>query len=669
MCGIAGIVDLTGGHAVPIPSLRRMSDALIHRGPDGQGTFEQPRVALASRRLSIVGLADGDQPVANEDGTVHAVFNGELFDYPDVKRRLQGSGHRLTTSCDTEVIPHLYEDRQEGMFADLRGQFAIALWSARSQRLVLARDRFGVIPLYWSRQRCNGADWLLFASEIKALLASGLVDAAPDLKGIDQVFHFLAVPGPSTCFAGVQLLQPGHYLTVDLGSPGAPSTIHDRVFWDLDFPDSDDQVAGANREQLVDRFDEVLCGAVEKRLRADVPVVSYLSGGVDSSLVVAMATKLRGTPIPAFTVQIASPRFDESRYAAIVTEHVGAPPTVLRVDDATVQAAYPALIAAAEAPVVDTASAASLLLAAEVHRSGYKVALAGEGSDEWLGGYPWHKAHKLLGLADVVPGVPVSMGIRRLLGGIAGATPEAMDRILSPRRILGHYSAFHDLYSLMIAARYLLFAPSTLDALRDHDPYLELQPDLARMRRWLPLHQSAYWAARIHLAGHLLSLKGDRVAMRSSVETRYPFLDEDVFAFLAGVHPRWKLRGFRDKYLLRLLAERYLPPSIAWRRKVMFRTPMASFFDASAPYVDQLLSEESLKRTGWFSVTAVRHWRDRIRRGDVGFRQRTIIELGMVAVVASQLWYHTFIDGSLADLPGAAALTADRYGSNATLTR
>src|SRR5688572_25955622 len=134
MCGIAGIVDLTGGHAVPIPSLRRMSDALIHRGPDGQGTFEQPRVALASRRLSIVGLADGDQPVANEDGTVHAVFNGELFDYPDVKRRLQGSGHRLTTSCDTELIPHLYEDRQEGMFADLRGQFAIALWSARSQR-------------------------------------------------------------------------------------------------------------------------------------------------------------------------------------------------------------------------------------------------------------------------------------------------------------------------------------------------------------------------------------------------------------------------------------------------------------------------------------------------------------------------------------------------------
>jgi asparagine synthase (glutamine-hydrolysing) len=301
-----------------------------------------------------------------------------------------------------------------------------------------------------------------------------------------------------------------------------------------------------------------------------------------------------------------------------------------------------------------------MLLAAEVHRAGYKVALAGEGSDEWLGGYPWHKVHKLLGLADVVPGVPVGMGIRRLIGAVVGAPPEAMDRILSPRRVLGHHSAFHDLYGLLIASRYLLFAPSTLDALLDHDPYLELQPDVMRIRNWHALHQSAYWAARIHLPGHLLSLKGDRIAMRSSVETRYPFLDEGVFEFLASVHPRWKLRGLRDKYLLRLLAERYLPQSIAWRRKVMFRAPMNSFFAASAPYVDQLLSEESLRRTGWFNAAAVRSWRDRIRRHSLDFRQRTIVELGMIAVVASQLWYHTFIDGSLADIPGATAATPNQ---------
>jgi asparagine synthase (glutamine-hydrolysing) len=188
------------------------------------------------------------------------------------------------------------------------------------------------------------------------------------------------------------------------------------------------------------------------------------------------------------------------------------------------------------------------------------------------------------------------------------------------------------------------------------DPYRELQPDLDRMRRWHPVNQAAWWAARIHLPGHLLSLKGDRVAMRSSVETRYPFLDEDVFAFLAGIHPRWKLHGFRDKYLLRLLAERYLPPEIAWRRKVMFRAPSRSFFAETAPaYVKQLLSAESLRKSGWFDAGAVHRFGEQLGSGTLGFRQRTIVELGMVGVVATQLWYHTFIDGTLADLPGASS--------------
>jgi asparagine synthase (glutamine-hydrolysing) len=540
------------------------------------------------------------------------------------------------------------------MFEDLRGQFALALWDARQRRLVLARDRFGILPVYWSHQTSNGQDWFLFASEIAALLASGLVRPAPDLKGIDQVFHFLAAPGPATCFAGVRLLQPGHYLSVDVEGSGPGPRIRDVVYRDLDFPDRGQEEDG-DAARLVEQLDEVMLASVERRLRADVPVVSYLSGGVDSSLVVAMAAKLRGAPPPAFTVQIASPRFDEARHAGVVARHLGAEPTIVRVDEARVVDSYPALIAAAEAPVVDTAAAASLLLAEEVHRRGFKVALAGEGSDEWLAGYPWHKAHKLIGLADLVPGLPLSRPLRRLLARLAGAPAESIGRIVGADLELGHYSAFHDLYALMTGARYLLFNEATREALRDHNPYLELQPDLARMQRWHSLNQSAYWAARIHLPGHLLSLKGDRVAMRSSVETRYPFLDEEVFAFLARLHPRWKLRGLRDKYLLRLLAERYLPREIAWRRKAMFRAPSDSFFARGAPaYVDQLLSDESLRKSGWFSIPAVRHWSDRIRRGTLGFRQRTFVELGMVGVVATQLWYHTFIDGTLADLPAGA---------------
>ena len=354
MCGIAGIVDLRGGQAVPTGYVHRMADAIVHRGPDDEGYFERDGVALANRRLSIVDLADGHQPIANEDGSVVAVFNGELFDYPEARRALEARGHRFTTRCDTELVPHL--------------------WDERRRQLMLARDRFGICPLYWTRQTSARSDWLLFASEIKALLASGLVHARPDLRGIDQAFHFLAVPGPATCFEGIELLQPGHSLTIDLGRRGEAASIRRGVYWAMDFPDRGEEERGG--ERIVDEFERVMLTAVERRLRADVPVVSYLSGGIDSSLVAAMAARVRGEAVPAFTVQIRTPGMDESVPAAIVARHIGASPIVVPVGDADVLATYPELIRAAEAPVIDTSSAANVLLAREVHRRGYKVALS-----------------------------------------------------------------------------------------------------------------------------------------------------------------------------------------------------------------------------------------------------------------------------------------------------
>ena len=214
MCGIAGVLDLTGQRVVAESVLKRMADALVHRGPDEEGFFRRLGVGLASRRLSIVGLADGQQPIANEDRSVSVVFNGELFDYIEQRADLQARGHRFITHCDTEIIPHLWEESQEGMFSRLRGQFAVALWDEQKHQLVLGRDRFGICPLYWTRQ----GDWLLFASEIKALLASGMVPARVDLRGIDHVFTFSALPAPITCFAGVELLAPGHFLKITLGS-------------------------------------------------------------------------------------------------------------------------------------------------------------------------------------------------------------------------------------------------------------------------------------------------------------------------------------------------------------------------------------------------------------------------------------------------------------------
>jgi asparagine synthase (glutamine-hydrolysing) len=633
--------------------LDAMAKNLHHRGPDEEGFLLRPGLGLASRRLSIVGLSDGRQPISNEDRTVTVVFNGELFDYPEQRAALEKRGHRFATHCDTEVVPHLWEEHGEGMFERLRGQFALALWDERRQRLVFGRDRFGICPLFWTRQ----GDWLLFASEIKALLASGMVEARPDLRGIHHIFTFFAQPGPVTCFAGVQLLPPGHYVQVQLGGAGEPARWSEQRFWQIDFPDCGDHERGGDEKRLVDGFEEVLLRAVEERLRADVPVVSYLSGGVDSAMVAALAGHIRGEPIPTFTIRITDPALDETTEAALAARHMGTRPVVVDCGPAQVLGTYPQLVRAAEAPVVDTSCAALLLLAKEVHARGYKVALTGEGSDEWLAGYPWYKVDRLLSYLDWIPGLPLSQLVRRGFLMLTGQPRFPRTRVHQVHEIAGGHNAWMDIYGLMGIAKLRFFSPWLRHELFDHIPYADLGIDRERIRRWHPLHRGLYFGIRVHLAGLLLAAKGDRVAMHSSVETRYPFLDEDVFAFLAQLHPRWKLRGLRDKYLLRRLAERWLPRSIACRHKAMFRAPLDSFHEKGVPaFVDQLLSDESLHKTGYFDPQAVTHWRRAYKDLRAGSTARLVVEMGLVGVLSTQLWHHTYLGGDLADLPGPMAV-------------
>lgn len=655
MCGIAGIVDLAGRRPIPPDLAQAMADAMIHRGPDEDGFLEQPGLSLVSRRLSIIGLADGRQPITNEDGTVSVVFNGELFDYPERRAELQSRGHQFATHCDTELIPHLWEEHGEGMFERMRGQFALALWDERRQQLVLGRDRFGICPLYWTRQTEAGRDWLLFASEIKALLATGVVQARVEPRGLDQVFTFFAQPGPVTCFAGVYSLLPGHYLRIQLGPSrdGQAAQVQDRVYWEIDFPDRGHEERPDDPKRLVDDFEAVMLRAVERRLRADVPVVSYLSGGVDSSLVVALASHIRKSPIPAFTIRIESPSLDETRQANRVARHVGADPFVVGCNSQDVLDNYPRLIRAAESPVIDTSCAALLSLAQGVHQQGYKVALTGEGADEWLAGYPWYKVHRLFNFLDVIPGVPLSEWMRFTYLWLTDAPRFPRSAAQRVRNALAGKNAWLEIYGLMAVSRLRFYSPAMHERLGDSIPFENLGLNLERARRWHPLNRSLYLGARINLPGLLLNAKGDRVAMNSSVETRYPFLDEEVFSFLAPLHPRWKLHGFQEKYLLRLLAQRWLPPEIAWRRKVMFRAPFDSFHVENPPeYVNQLLSTESLRRTGYFDPAAVHHWRKHFRT--LWPLQRISVEMGLVGVLATQLWHHTFIDSNLADLPSLA---------------
>jgi asparagine synthase (glutamine-hydrolysing) len=553
----------------------------------------------------------------------------------------------------------MWEEYREGMFEKLRGQFAVALWDEKARRLVLGRDRFGICPLYWSRQ----GDWLLFASEIKSLMASGMVPARPDRRGIDHMFTFSALPGPITCFEGVQLLPPGHFLDITLGDSSA-AEVKDRAYWEMNFPDEGDEDLGDDPKKLVDDFEKVLLQAVEERLRADVPVGAYLSGGVDSSMIVAMACHIKGPAINTYTIRVDSPELDELSAASQTAAHVGTKPPIVqdfRHSDAI--ETYPELIWAAEAPVIDTSCAALLQLARRVHTCGQKVVLTGEGADEWLVGYPWYKAAKILGFLDVIPGLRLSDLARRGFLRLNGVPQYPREFRQRTEELIGGPNAWIDSYGLLGLSKLRFYSESMHEVRMHANPWSELQFPLERAKRWHPLNRGIWVAGRVTLAGHLLQAKGDRISMHSSVEVRYPFLDEDVFDFTARLHPKWKLRGLRDKHLLRLLAERWVPPSIARRHKVIFRAPLDSFhLDPEPPYVAQLMSEESLRRTGYFDVAAVRQWRQAYRQMRPGSLPRLSVEMGLAAVVSTQLWHHLYMGGNLAELPtrslGPGALPA-----------
>ena len=653
MCGIAGMIDLSGRRAAPHGAVARMSRAIYHRGPDEDGFLTSTGLELANTRLSIVGLADGKQPISNEDQSVWTVFNGEFFDYVEKRAELQAKGHVFRTSTDTELIPHLWEDHREKFLDHLKGQYAICVWDKRTNEITLARDRSGICPLFYAVRRHDDTDWLLFASEAKALFASGFVEPKADRRGLNHIFTFFAMPGPVTVFDGVNILAPGKYLHFKLGQTNPVEAQRQHTYWHVTYPDRGDEDYGSDEARIVDGFEDVLWKAIQKRLRADVPVVSYLSGGVDSSLVVAMANKALGRPIPTFTIAIQSEGMNEESEALQLAKSLGCQPVVVKHGHDELRLGYPELIGAAEIPVVDTSCLALLELARAVHQNGYKVALTGEGADEWLGGYSWFKINKLTKFLDAIPGLPFGGMMRTAFLKLGGQPSYPLSHYKAAQKTLVGPNGWLDLYGMMSLNKLRFFTPELREMAMVTSPWddLGLSPD---MKRWHPFNRQMYLGARIMLPGHLLSSKGDRVAMNSSVETRYAFLDEDVIGYISKLHPRWKLRGImNDKFVERKVAQKWLPKDVAWRRKKMFRAPMDAWNGVvSEPnsWIEQVLSPESIARTGYFQFEAVKAARAKtgtMRRG-LG---RTGLEMGLTAVTATQLWHHLYLGGGLCDLP------------------
>ena len=660
MCGIVGYFRLSGAAASPPPGvIERMVGAVRHRGPDGAGAHLGAGVGLGHARLSIIDLEGGAQPLANEDETVWITFNGEVFNHVELRRQLLARGHRFRTHSDTETIVHAYEDLGTRCVDALNGDFAFGLWDAKRERLMLARDRMGVRPLYYMVQ--DGV--LAFASEVKALLEFPGARARLDPVALDQCFTFWFPLAPRTPWAGIRELPPGHVLVAERGR------ISLERYWRLEYPSIDGSDRGPDldtreEDEIAEELEALLIDATRIRLRADVPVGAYLSGGLDSSATTALARLFPGAGLRTFSVGFESPEFDESEYqrqvvAALRTEH-----TSVSCTRADIGRRFPEVIRHTERPVLRTAPAPLYMLSRLVRASGFKVVITGEGADEVLGGYDIFKEAKVrrfwarrpdsrwrpLLLARLYPYLE---GVRKqpqaYLRAFFGA---GLDRAGDP--LFSHLPRFR------LTSRAKSFFSAELRAeLRGYDAMEELRQSLPpEFASWHPLSQAQYLETAHLLPGYILSSQGDRVAMANAVEGRFPFLDHRVVELAARIPPRMKLKGLREKHILRRAVAKYLPGPIAQRPKQPYRAPESECFSGpGAPeYARALLARTAIARAGLFDPDAVEKLSAKCRAsGRAGGRIGIGDNMALVGILSTQLLDHHFTGEARAHAPAPAA--------------
>ena len=617
-----------------------MVQRLHHRGPDGTGILIDGAMGLGHARLSIIDVAGGDQPIHNEERSVWVIFNGEIFNYIELRRALEERGHRFYTQSDTEVIVHLYEEHGADFVTQLNGQFAIALWDTLKERLLLARDRVGIRPLFYAD--VNGR--LLFASEIKALFALPEVARRIDPQALAEICTYWSTLAPHSIFSGVQCLPPGHVMQVEHGL----RRIH--CYWDWSFPA---QQPSPRREatDYAEELRELLIDAVRLQLRADVPVGAYLSGGLDSSIIAAIIRNYSDTPLRTFSLTFDDAEFDESVHQQEMVRYLATEHSAVRCTRADIAAAFPRTIFHTESPIVRTAPAPLMLLSGHVHAAGYKVALTGEGADEVFGGYDIFKEAKIRRFWARQPRSALRPRILERLYPYLKNSPASgraftqaffrngMDQVDQP------YFAHLPRWSTTRRIAQF-FSPALSDAIGNWDPYAAIRAKLPReFAHWLPMGRDQYVEAHTLMSGYLLSSQGDRVAMANSVEGRVPFLDHRLIEFANRLPPQLKLRGLTEKYLLKKAVADILPASVRARTKQPYRAPDSqSFFNAGKPveYVAELLSPTRLAAAGYFDPTATGKLFEKSRTGRaIGFADN----MAFVAILSTMLLHEQFVLG------------------------
>jgi asparagine synthase (glutamine-hydrolysing) len=611
MCGIAGAIALRDG----VPALARedlaaMVGALRHRGPDEFGLYLDAGAGLGHARLSIIDLATGQQPLANEDETLWLVFNGEIFNYLELREELVALGHRFRTRSDTEVIVHAYEAWGPDAFARFNGQFAVALWDSVRRELVLARDRLGVRPVYL----CEHGGRLWFASEVKAIFAGDpSIPRELDPAGLSETFTFWTVVPPQSVFRGVTELEPGHVRIVSRAG------VRDRPFWTPRYPLGEEGAFRGTLPEAVEQVRAALEEAVRLRmLRADVPVGSYLSGGLDSSVVAALGRRVKGERFCTYSLRFEDAEYDETPYQRMVAELIESDHREVVVRRQDIAEAFPEVVRFAERPLLRTAPAPLFLLSRLVKDSGIKVVLTGEGADEMFAGYDLFREGKVQRFWGRAPGSTVRPRLLERLYPYLARSPVAQQAMAREffgrdRERWAEPGFAHGTRWRAAAALQRLFLPDVREAAREVDVAARLLASLpSEFSRWSFLAQDQYLEVRTLLSGYLLASQGDRMLMGHSVEGRFPFLDVNVVELANSLPASYKLRVMDEKHVLKGAGRGLVPDAILQRPKQPYRAPDAlSFVAPGAPdWIREVVEPGAVAATGVFDPRAVeRLWR------------------------------------------------------------
>lgn len=640
MCGIAGLVNLHGEPS-NVALLERMAAELRHRGPDAHGVQALGQAGIAHTRLSIIDLSGGAQPMHNEDATLWITFNGEIFNFVELREELLKAGHRFATKSDTEVIIHAYEEWGPDCVKRFNGQWAFVLWDTHKRELFASRDRFGVRPFYYAKTEKH----FVFGSEIKAIFAHPEIPRKLDLRGLDHVFTFWCITAPRTAFEGISELPPGHSLRLRGGA------VEVFPYWEIDYPEPDEN---RTEESYAEELRALLVDSARLRLlRADVPVGAYLSGGIDSTVITSVVKNFTEQPLRTFSVTFQDPEFDESSFQSQAVDYLGIRDHHSALCTASdIGRVFPDVVWHSEQPIVRTAPAPLFLLAKLVRERDYKVVLTGEGSDELLGGYDIFKEAKVRRFWARQPESRIRpLLLKKLYPYITNLQQQSPAYLkaffhVRPEDLASPFFSHLPRWELTSKSK-LFYGKATQEALTGYDALEELRGRLPKQfSTWSHFCQAQYLETAGLMPGYILSSQGDRMAMAHGIEGRFPFLDVRVAELSMRIPPRFKMKRLNEKNILKKAAADIIPPFLQKRPKQPYRAEdVPSFFDATTQaerfsYVADMLSPEAIRRAGVFNPDAVSRLVDKAKKGGViGVKDG----MALVTILSTQLLNEQFI--------------------------